>query len=84
MRLAEIKGNAAKDIAALEAKLTKMVARVAESSATAEKHFQDFCTKIYGDMAPLRETFECSIQSLGGICSLSPARILWLKTTFVG
>jgi hypothetical protein len=68
MKLAEMEAGAAKNIVALEAKLAETEARAAESSIATERRFEDFCTRIAGDLAPLRVAYEHNIRSLGGIC----------------
>jgi hypothetical protein len=73
MKLAETDAGVAKDIAASEAKLTEMEARATESSVAAERHFDDICTKLVGELAPLCEACEHNIQSLECICSLVPS-----------
>jgi hypothetical protein len=50
----------------------EMEARAAESSVTADKHFEDFYAKLSSDLAPLRKAYEHDIQSLSGICSSVP------------
>jgi hypothetical protein len=50
------------------------------------RYFEDFCTKLAGDLAPLREAYEHNIRSLGNICSPIPGTapsaedyVRWLK-----
>jgi hypothetical protein len=50
-----------------------MEARATESSVAAERHFDDICTKLVGELAPLCEACEHNIQSLECICSLVPS-----------
>jgi hypothetical protein len=52
---------------AFELKLAKLETDAAASSAAAGKHFEDYCTKTAEDTASLREAYERSIDSLGGI-----------------
>jgi chromosome segregation ATPase len=71
-KLAEMKASAAKDTATLEAKFAQMETHIAENSNATEKRLEDFCVKLSGDLAPLREAYERNIQNLGGICSHVP------------
>jgi hypothetical protein len=74
-------------IATLEMKLVETEACAAESSTASEKRFEDFFSKIIGDLARLHEAYECNIYSLYGICSpmrnetaLVEDYIRWLKS----
>jgi hypothetical protein len=85
-KLTDTEASAAKSIAGLKVKLAETETSAAAGSAVAEKHFDDFCSKTVRDLAVLREACECSITSLGGICSPVPGTvpsaedyIHWLK-----
>jgi hypothetical protein len=61
MKLVEMETSTTKDTAALEAKLVEMEARAVESSVAAKRCFEYFCTKLVGELAPLREAYERNI-----------------------
>jgi hypothetical protein len=57
----KVKMSAAKDVAALEARLAAVEVRTVEDSTIVEKRVADFCTELADDLVHLCEVYERNI-----------------------
>jgi chromosome segregation ATPase len=89
--LARVRSSAAEDIIALKSRIRSAEAHNMEVAAVSEKHLSDFKGELIEDLVGLHTLYECSIQSIGGLCLSMPKSepsvmdyIRWLSLEVTG